>query len=250
MREIELVVNPLSGMDHIGNVPMMAFGTGSWLDLLLNPESPISPERYSALFTSPTSAHPQLQLRLTSPDEPGFILEKVPVRSLKEIWGILEIVREQCWLNETISGYQWIPEGLISGQQDEETDDTEATEDDLQAVLKGTFTPRRIPVNIYLPSPPSSDPLFDAADMGSMSLTHHSPAHRARILMLSPERPPIPGQVEISVAFDPSRPRGIALNINGAMGADLNSDVLEEVCRRGGLLGLPGRVWAKSHGAI
>lgn len=68
--------------------------------------------------------------------------------------------------------------------------------------------------------------------------------------MLSPERPPIPGQVEISVAFDPSRPRGIALNINGAMGADLNSDVLEEVCRRGGLLGLPGRVWAKSHGAI
>lgn len=66
--------------------------------------------------------------------------------------------------------------------------------------------------------------------------------------MASPERPPIPGMVEISVAFDPSRPRGVTLDVSGAMGADLNSDVLEEVCRRGGALSLPGRVWAKSHG--
>lgn len=35
--------------------------------------------------------HPQLQLRLTAPEEPGFVLEKVPVRSLKEVWGILEV---------------------------------------------------------------------------------------------------------------------------------------------------------------
>lgn len=67
--------------------------------------------------------------------------------------------------------------------------------------------------------------------------------------MTSPERPPIPGLVEMTVAFDVSRPRGIALNINGAMGADLQGDALEEVCRRGGLLSLPGRIWAKSHGA-
>lgn len=35
MREIELVVNPLSGMSHIDSMPMMAFGSGSWLDLLV-----------------------------------------------------------------------------------------------------------------------------------------------------------------------------------------------------------------------
>ena len=35
MREIELVVNPLSGISHMGSVPMMTFGTGSWLDLLV-----------------------------------------------------------------------------------------------------------------------------------------------------------------------------------------------------------------------
>ncbi|PCH43561.1 hypothetical protein WOLCODRAFT_103768 [Wolfiporia cocos MD-104 SS10] len=248
MREIELVVNPLSGMDHIGSMPMMAFGTGSWLDLLLNPDNPISPERYTAVYTSPMSAHPPLQLRLTAPEEPGFILEKVPVRSLKEIWGVLEVVKEQCWLNETLRGYHWLPEGLATGEPDDEMSDDESMERDLQAVLKGTLTPRRIPVNVYLPSMPPTDSLFDANDLASMALSHTPQSSHAKIFMSCPERPPIPGLVEITVAFDPSRPRGIVLDINGAMGADLRADILEEVCRRGGTLGLPGRVWAKSHG--
>ncbi|EED83025.1 predicted protein [Postia placenta Mad-698-R] len=137
------------------------------------PELARSIERYTTLYTSPTRAHPQLYLRLTAPDEPGFILEKVPVHTLKEIWGILEIVKEQCWLNEIISAYTWTPEGLNIGEGlGEDIDDPEATQDDLQAILKG--------------------------------------------------------MVEISVAFDPSRPRGVALDVSGAMGADLNSDVLEE----------------------
>lgn len=40
---------------------------------------------------SPSSAHPPLHLRLTSPEEPGFLLENVPVHSMKEVWGILEV---------------------------------------------------------------------------------------------------------------------------------------------------------------
>lgn len=66
--------------------------------------------------------------------------------------------------------------------------------------------------------------------------------------MTSPERPPITGLVETSVVYDPGRSRGIAVNINGAMGADLDAEVLEEVCRRGGLFGLPGRIWVRAHG--
>ncbi|KAI0930632.1 hypothetical protein AcV5_007296 [Taiwanofungus camphoratus] len=247
MREIELVVNPLSAMDHIGNGQMLTFGAGSWVDLLLNPGNSVSPDRYTTLYISPTSAHPPLQLRLTAPVEPGFILETVPVRNLKEIWGILEIVKEQCWLNEVLTKQQWVAEGLVSGEED--MSDTEATEEDLQALLKGTLTPRRIPVNIYLPSVPASDPLFDSEDLNSITLSNSSQTHRTKIVMTSPERPPIPGLVEMTVAFDVSRPRGIALNMNGAMGADLQGDALEEVCRRGGLLSLPGRIWAKSHGA-
>lgn len=35
MRDIELIINPLSGMDHLNSVGMMSFGTGSWVDLLV-----------------------------------------------------------------------------------------------------------------------------------------------------------------------------------------------------------------------
>ena len=35
MREIELLLNPLSGMDQLHGVHPMAFGMGSWLDLLV-----------------------------------------------------------------------------------------------------------------------------------------------------------------------------------------------------------------------
>lgn len=35
MRDIELVINPLSGMDSMGSVNMLSFGTGSWVDLLV-----------------------------------------------------------------------------------------------------------------------------------------------------------------------------------------------------------------------
>lgn len=68
----------------------------------------VSPERYTALYVcpntlartaligvycqrSPNALHPPLQLRLTAPEEPGFTLERVPVHSMKEIWGILEV---------------------------------------------------------------------------------------------------------------------------------------------------------------
>ncbi|KAI0373267.1 hypothetical protein BV20DRAFT_938026 [Pilatotrama ljubarskyi] len=247
MHEVELVVNPFSGIDHVENVQVISFGTGSWVDLLLSSQSPISPERYTAVYTSPTSLHPPLQLRLTTPDEPGFVLESVPVRTLKEVWSILEIVREQCWLNETLMSCQWVPEGLNQDPANDTSEDTNVTEDDLQAVLKGTIKPRSIPVNVYLPAHAPADPLFGGADMDAFSLGGATPPRRARIVMTTPERPPISGLVEIGVTFDPARPRGVAVDVNGAMGVDLRVDVLEEVCRRGGLFGLPGRVWKKAH---
>jgi len=69
-------------------------------------------------------------------------------------------------------------------------------------------------------------------------------SHRPKIVMRSPERHPITGLVEISVSLNESRPRGFAVEVQGAMGLDLSADVLEEICRRGGTFGLPGRIWA------
>ncbi|KAG5649445.1 hypothetical protein H0H81_003852 [Sphagnurus paluster] len=135
MREIEVVVNPLGGIDTLNHV-MMAFGAGSWVDLLLNSEVSVSPERYTALYISPTSSHPPLQLRLTAPEEPGFRLEKVPVHNMKEVWGILEVVREQCWLNEILAGCQWKAEGLKTSLG-ELPQENPATEEELQAILNG-----------------------------------------------------------------------------------------------------------------
>ncbi|RDX52741.1 hypothetical protein OH76DRAFT_1400002 [Lentinus brumalis] len=248
MREIEFVINPFNEMGGMDNVPMMpSFGAGSWVDILLirDPQTQVSPERYTAVYTSPNSVHPPLQLRLTAPDEPGFVLETIPVRTLKEVWSILEIVRAQCWLNEILTSCQWVPEGLNMPVLGDDADDNEVTEDDLQAVLKGSIQPRSIPVNVKLPTPPPTDRdnLFADTDMDDVV----GPSRHAQIKMTTPERPPISGLVDILVAFDPSRPRGVAVEISGAMGVDVNVEVLEEVCRRGGLLGLPGRVWKKAH---
>jgi len=113
--------------------------------------------------------------------------------------------------------------------------------------LLGTIIPQKIPVNVHLPSdvePPNT--LFDSASLETMSI---DPVHlrRPRVVLTSPERPPLSGLVETTVTYDEARPRGISVDICGALGADIDTEVLEEVCRRGGTLGLPGRVWAKAH---
>ncbi|KAK7057414.1 hypothetical protein R3P38DRAFT_3252526 [Favolaschia claudopus] len=242
LREMELVVHPLSGMDTMG-MGMMSFGTGSWVALLLNPSNPVSSERYTAVYRSPTSRHPPLQLRLTLPEEPGFLLGKVPVHSMKEVWGILEVVREQCWLNEILLSCHWTTEGITKDADLVAVDETDATEDELQAVLTGSMAPRKIPVNVSLPERP--DPLFDPT-LDTISIPPVD--RRTRILMTCPERPPISGVVEITVAYDETKSRGVSVELSGAMGCELNSDTLEEIARRGGAFGLAGRVWASSRG--
>lgn len=67
------------------------------------------------------------------------------------------------------------------------------------------------------------------------------------IKMTIPERSPISGLVEISVRMDLTRPKGVCVHVAGALAADLNVDVLEEVCRRGGTLSLPGRLVTGRH---
>lgn len=48
-----------------------------------------------------------------------------------------QIIREQCWLNEILSGCQWVPEGMEAPPPTSEPEDISVTEDELQAVLKG-----------------------------------------------------------------------------------------------------------------
>jgi len=141
MHEIELLLNPYDSIMNSGET-LMSIGGGSWIELLLNSGTYITPESYTALYTSPTSLHPPLQLRLTVPDEPGFLLEKVPVQTIKQVWAILEVVREQCWVNEIIKGCEWVPEdpdSVMNMPAANAMDTTEeATDVELQAILSGT----------------------------------------------------------------------------------------------------------------
>lgn len=65
-----------------------------------------------------------------------------------------------------------------------------------------------------------------------------------RIVMTSPERPPMTGLIKVTVTMDVKMLKGVQIQVDGALGVDLKKDTLEEVCRRGGALGLAGRVWA------
>lgn len=66
--------------------------------------------------------------------------------------------------------------------------------------------------------------------------------------MSLPERPPISGFVDVVVSYDLSRPKGVKVEVGGPMGMGIDEsgvdvEKLEEVCRRGGLFGLAGRIW-------
>ncbi|TFK25519.1 hypothetical protein FA15DRAFT_703621 [Coprinopsis marcescibilis] len=238
MREIELVLNPLGGMGSLEPVNnVRPFHTLSWVDLLLNPEEGKSSEFYVATHISQSQAYPPLRLRLATSEEPGFWLQRIPVQSMKEVWGVLEIVREQCWLNETLSGYNWKAEESVA------PDDVERDSDiNLESILTGTNLPQHLPVNIYLPHHNvSTDAMFDPLSV--------STAHRPKIVMTSPERTPISGLVEISVALDETKPRGIDIEIRGAVGMAIKTEELEEISRRGGTFGIPGTIWQRSHGS-
>lgn len=107
--------------------------------------------------------------------------------------------------------------------------------------VKGSYPPQMLPINIYLPSePPSFDPL---------SIVAPSQPQRPRILMSSPERPPMTGLVEFTISFDETKERGVDVDVRGAVGADIKKEVLEEVVRRGGVFGIPGRIWLGSNGS-
>ena len=97
----------------------------------------------------------------------------------------------------------------------------------------GSYHPTQIPVNVYFPpeTTPTSESLFGPAVANSPCIN-----------MTVPERPPISGLVEISVRMDLTKPKGVCVDVSGALSADLNADVLDEVCRYGRALSLPGRV--------
>lgn len=162
-----------------------------------------------------------------------------------------KVVKEQCWLNEILCAIEWVPEGFTKESSIAQGAETLATEDMLQALLTGTHAPTKIPVEIYLPT---STDTFSATDLSfdvpAASLLHSR--QPPKIAMSVPERPPISGFVEIVVSYDHTRPKGVKVAVGAGMGmgvegSGVDLERLEEVCRRGGVYGLAGRVWKGSE---
>jgi hypothetical protein len=59
---------------------------------------------------------------------------------MQEVWAVLEIVREQCWLNEILDGIAWMPE-IDAGLPVGDSHEAEATEEELRALLSGQRHP-------------------------------------------------------------------------------------------------------------
>lgn len=87
-----------------------------------------------------------------------------------------------------------------------------------------------------------SDVLYNAANT---SVINTGESLRPKLVLSSPERPPLPGLVEITVSYDENKPKGVRVQVSGGVGSDLATDTMEEIVRRGGLFGLPGRIWAR-----
>ncbi|EJD02730.1 uncharacterized protein FOMMEDRAFT_156063 [Fomitiporia mediterranea MF3/22] len=249
MREIQQVIDSGGGMNFALQMQLAPL-PGSWIGLLVNPTLPPS-ERYIAVYKSPSNAHPPLRLRLTVPYEAGFLLQRVPVASLKEVYAVLEIVREQCWINETLKTVEWVAEPLMAEGEDERSDVDEmgAPEEELDAVLKGAYVPKRVPVNVFLPVHPPSFPsssnsdTADGFDMDneqavpglssvSMSAGGITPSPSVALAFAVHESGTTsseqnvhlangPRQVALVIRHDRSRRRGVRVDINVSSPSDM-----------------------------
>jgi len=166
-----------------------------------------------------------------------------------------QIVKEQCWLNENLNAIEWVPERFTKADlTPQEGAENLVTDDVLQALLKGIHPPAKIPVEVYIPTP--TDPRFSTTDLSFDVPIAPTPHARLppKITMSLPERPPISGFIEIVVSYDQTRPKGVRVDVGGGMGmgvvgSGVDVEIFEEVCRRGGMYGLAGRVWKGSSSA-
>ncbi|KZV77924.1 hypothetical protein EXIGLDRAFT_693696 [Exidia glandulosa HHB12029] len=232
MREIQRIVGISSSLGstiYDSMLPSLRFGwPGSWVDMLLQPTMGSSPESYIATYNSPRELHPPVKLRLRAPAEVGFVLSRVPVKSLQQVWAILEIVREQAWINELLQSCDWLPDVGDVGIPDYNNFGDQT----LEALLTGTYSPDSLPVHVSIPS--------SAPALG----VEESPPSRPMLRMVVPlQRRPgeamAPRTSVVTLAMDPSRPRGVRVEVNNTL-----VESLDEPVRRGGGLGIGGRLWA------
>ncbi|KAG8908021.1 hypothetical protein FRB99_000839 [Tulasnella sp. 403] len=133
------VENDMSMMGtHYGN-----YGSAGWVDLLIDPSNTLPCPRYVSEYTPLAPTHPSLQHLLTPPPGPGYTLGKVRVTRMSEVWRVIEIVKEQAWLNDILSGFKWkrdiASQGPVTGKLSDNADKKVSDEEELDALLQGNL---------------------------------------------------------------------------------------------------------------
>ncbi|KAF8750677.1 hypothetical protein RHS01_09105 [Rhizoctonia solani] len=193
----------VQALGHVGDIDVTLSGMGfmnlgmglisgenpGWVSMLLQKRSRIITEHLYTTQTSPNRLYPPIHLTLRVPNEAGFVLGRVRVRNMAEVWTILEIVREQCWLNNTISSYVW-------EETPQHTDTLEAP--GLENLLSGKFLSIPTQMNISTGSAP-------------LSLLLQFPV---------PCKGGVPSVVQLMASYDPTAPRGTRIQF-GALDSKL-----------------------------
>lgn len=113
----------------------------------------------------------------------------------------------------------------------------------------GTFQTRRIPVNVSLPYATTSVPSMqifpdpDGTDPFSIGRTTSVP--RFTMDVHTRAHHSAPSLVQIHVTHDPTRTRGVRVEVNGTLPLTTQQvEELEEFVRRGAVMGVAGKVWS------
>ena len=162
----------------------------------------------------------------------------------------IQIVKEQSWYNSLIDSCHWSPE---DSEMPEEGPADEVSQEEVDALLSGTLcrpegssgpdgltptgtlSPTRIPVNMTFEAPIPL-PLFE----------HQLHRTHPLLTMVFPSRTPGAPLINASIALDPLAVTSVRVVVNGVAVPGF----LEESVRRGGGMGLAGRLWVKSGEAV
>ncbi|KAG9018090.1 hypothetical protein FRB90_012328 [Tulasnella sp. 427] len=223
------------GMDLEGALGGMDGGFGnfgpSWVDLLVDSKAILHSTKNNQ---KAYGSNPAVQHLLATPTDPGFVLGSIRVNRMSDVWRILEIVKEQAWLNETLRSFQWqIDTSSVDGEAKvAEGPKLLTDEEELEALLKGSQSPTSVPVQINVRAT-------------SINYIIPLPLPDSPLLMLS-------------VAFDPMLPKGIRVDsdlvtpsladpaiVKISQALQEWKDSMAEVVRRGGASVLAGWIWQK-----
>ncbi|KAG9046628.1 hypothetical protein FS837_003950 [Tulasnella sp. UAMH 9824] len=228
------------GMDIDGGLGSMDggfgnFGSPGWVDLLVDSKAILHSTRYVS-HVKATGSNPAIQHLLSPPTDPGFVLGSIRVGRMSDVWRVLEIVKEQAWLNETLRSFQWRIDSTTAKDEGKAAEAAKllSDEEELEALIQGSNVPTSIPVQISVRGT-------------TINYTVPLPLPDSPLLMFS-------------VSFDPTAPKGVRVDFDIAA-AFLESQTssiekisqvvlewkvgMEEVVRRGGASILAGWVWRK-----